>query len=103
MAYYLGTLIGTAFAFMIASLIAGLLLFKEEPPISRTWKTGLAALTLIALVAGLGNRDGEGFQWFAWLTYIPAGIIIMLAWYLRYKALWNGRNYSKETAIADEI
>ncbi len=89
MAYFAGILIGTMFGFALASAIVGLFFFKKDPPFPRAWKTGLASFVLIFIVAGLGKSDSAGFALLPWISYLPAGTIVMLLWYLRYKALWT--------------
>ncbi|MBS7671442.1 hypothetical protein [Croceicoccus gelatinilyticus] len=89
MAGLLGAMVGGVLGFFLISAIIGLFAFKKDPPESRALKTCMAALLVIAVLAGIGNADGQGFAYFAWVMYVPGAIIGYFYWRNRYNKHWT--------------
>lgn len=81
--------VGGFFGFMLISALVSAFVFKRDEPEARALKTTIAAFVIVAILAGFGNADGEGFKWFAWAIYVPGAIGAYLFWRRHYFKKWD--------------
>lgn len=87
--FIVGALLGGALISAIFSGIIERFAFRDQEPDRRATSTVGLAWVLIAILAGFGFADDDGFAWLAGLYYLPGAALVWIWYRKRFREMWT--------------